>query len=408
MAAKFDVNEIREQFPILKQKIYGQPLVYLDNAATTQKPENVIKTITGYYERLNANIHRGVHFLSQRSTDAYETARRKLRLFLNAAQDEEIIFLRGATEAVNLVAQTWAKANVQPGESILISEMEHHSNIVPWQLLAQQTGILLKIIPITDQGEIDLDAYKKMLSDGVKLVSVVHMANSLGTINPVKEMANLAHDAGALIMVDGAQAAAHIPVDVQDIDCDFYAVSGHKMFAPTGVGALYGKREILDKMPPYHGGGDMILNVTFDKTEFNDVPMKFEAGTPNISGALGLSAAISWISQYSWDDILRHEHDLLQYGTAALSEVPGVTIIGNAREKGAVLSFSLKGIHPHDIGTILDQEGVAVRTGHHCTQPVMRRFNVPATTRASMVLYNTRAEIDALVKALHKVRKVFT
>jgi cysteine desulfurase / selenocysteine lyase len=407
MAAKFDLNEIREQFPILKQKIYGHPLVYLDNAATTQKPQNVINTITGYYERLNANIHRGVHFLSQRSTDAYETARRKLRLFINAAQDEEIIFLRGATEAVNLVAQTWARANVKPGETILISEMEHHSNIVPWQLLAQQTGILLKIIPITDDGEMDMEAYRKLLSDGVKLVSVVHMANSLGTINPVKEMAKMAHDAGALIMVDGAQAAAHIPVDVQDIDCDFYAVSGHKMFAPTGIGALYGKREILNEMPPYHGGGDMILNVTFDKTEYNDVPMKFEAGTPNISGALGLSAAISWIAQYSWDDILRHEHDLLQYGTEALLEVPGVSIIGNAKAKGAVLSFSLKGIHPHDIGTILDQEGVAVRTGHHCTQPVMRRFGLPATTRASMVLYNTRAEIDALVKALHKVRKVF-
>ncbi|HDR05806.1 MAG TPA: cysteine desulfurase, partial [Candidatus Marinimicrobia bacterium] len=383
------------------------PLVYLDNAATTQKPQNVINTITGYYERLNANIHRGVHFLSQRSTDAYETARRKLRLFINATQDEEIIFLRGATEAVNLLAQTWAKANVKPGETILISEMEHHSNIVPWQLLAQQTGILLKIIPITDDGEIDMDAYQKLLAEGVKLVSVVHMANSLGTINPVKEMTKMAHNAGALIMVDGAQAAAHIPVDVQDIDCDFYAVSGHKMFAPTGIGALYGKRDILDKMPPYHGGGDMILNVTFDKTEFNDVPMKFEAGTPNISGALGLSAAISWISQYSWDDILRHEHDLLQYGTEALSEAPGVSIIGNAKEKGAIISFSLKGIHPHDIGTILDQEGVAVRTGHHCTQPVMRRFGLPATTRASMALYNTRGEIDALVKALHKVRKVF-
>lgn len=408
MANEFNVEVIRSEFPILSQKVNGHPLVYLDNAATTQKPKAVIRSITGYYERLNANVHRGVHFLSQRSTDAYETSRRKVRLFLNASMDEEIIFLRGATEAVNLVAQTYAKTNLKPGDEILISEMEHHSNIVPWQLLSEQTGIILKVIPITDLGEIDLDVYRTMLTEKVKLVSVVHMSNSLGTVNPVKQMGEMAHQNGAVIFVDGAQATAHIPVDVQDLNCDFYGLSGHKMFAPTGIGALYGKKAILDAMPPYHGGGDMILNVNFEKTEYNVVPAKFEAGTPNISGSIGLGTAISWISGYSWEDILAHEEKLLHYATDALSNVNGVTIMGQSVHKGAVVSFSVKGIHPHDIGTILDQEGVAVRTGHHCTQPVMRHYGVPATTRASFVMYNTTDEIDELIKALHKAIKVFS
>jgi cysteine desulfurase / selenocysteine lyase len=402
-----DVAAIRQAFPILSESAHGQPLVYLDNAATTQKPREVIDAIVRYYERSNANVHRGVHVLSQRATDAYEESRAKIRRFLNAAEDREIVLVRGCTEGINLIANTFGKMRVGEGDEIVISEIEHHSNIVPWQMLAEERGAKLRIIPVNDDGELDLDAYREMLTERTKLVSVVYVSNSLGTINPVREMISTAHERGIPVVVDGAQAMPHMRVDVRELDCDFFVFSGHKMFGPTGIGAFYGKAEHLEAMPPWQGGGDMILSVTFEKSTWNEIPFKFEAGTPNIAGAIGLGAAIDFLDRIGLDAIAAYEKDLLEYGTRRLQEIDGLRLIGTAREKASVLSFILEGIHPHDIGTIVDREGVAIRTGHHCTQPVMKRFGVPATARASLALYNTREEIDRLIDALLRVRTIF-
>ncbi len=403
----FNVQRIREDFPILKQKVHDKPLVYLDNAATSQKPQHVIDAIDRFYTEDCSNIHRGVHALSERSTETYEQARVKLQRYINAASEQEIIYVRGTTEAINLVAQTFGRTRVQAGDEIVISAMEHHSNIVPWQLLCQQTGARLRVIPINDQGELLLDEYEKLLNPKTRLVSVVHVSNALGTINPVRHIIDLAHRRNVPVLLDGAQAVQHLKVDVQALDCDFYAFSGHKIYGPTGIGILYGKADLLDAMPPYQGGGDMISSVTFEKTTYNNLPYKFEAGTPNIAGAIGLGAAIEYVSEVGLDAVAAYEHDLLSYATEAVSQVPGLRIIGTAKEKTSVLSFTLGSIHPHDIGTILDQEGIAVRTGHHCAQPVMDRFGVPATVRASLAFYNTKEEIDALIAALHKVTEVF-
>jgi cysteine desulfurase / selenocysteine lyase len=408
VARAFDVEKIREDFPILKQKIHGKPLVYLDNAATAQKPQVVIDAIRKFYEVDNANIHRGVHELSQRSTAAYEKVRTKVRRLLHAKSDKEIIFLRGTTEAINLVTQSWGRRNIKAGDEIIIAGLEHHSNIVPWQMLCEEKGAKLRVIPIDDRGDLILDEYAKLLGPRTRMVAVGHVSNALGTINPVGEIIRMAHQAGALALVDGAQAVPHMKVDVQALDADFYAFSGHKLFGPTGIGALYGKEKILDAMPPYMGGGDMIRVVTFEKTTYNDLPYKFEAGTPDIAGGIGLGAAIDYVNHIGMDQIAAYEHELLVYSTQALSQIPGLKIIGNAREKAAVLSFVMEGIHPHDIGTVLDRQGIAVRTGHHCAQPVMDRYQIPATTRASLAFYNTTAEIDALVAGLHKVKEVFS
>lgn len=404
---KLDVNRVREDFPILSQMVHGHPLAYLDNAATTQKPQAVIDAIVRYYALDNANIHRGVHLLSERSTRQYEDARSALQRFLNARSPQEIIFVRGCTEAINLVADSWGRANIKAGDEIVISAMEHHSNIVPWQLLRQRTGATLKVAPIDDNGELLMDEYVKLLGPRTKMVSVVHMSNALGTVNPVKEIARLARQVGAAVLIDGAQAVSHIPVDVQDLDCDFYAMSGHKIYGPTGVGVLYGKKAVLDAMPPYQGGGDMISSVTFEETTYNALPYKFEAGTPNIEGGIVLATAIDYVLKLGLDAIAEHEKELLEYATARLREVPGVTIFGNAREKASIISFTLAGVHPHDVGTILDQEGVAIRTGHHCVQPVMKRFGIPATARASLGCYNTHEDIDAMISALYKVIELF-
>ncbi len=402
-----DPAVVREDFPILREIVRGHPLVYLDNAATTQKPQAVIDAISHFYTTSNSNVHRGVHLLSQRATDAYEGAREKVRRILNAGEDREIIFVRGATEGINLVANTFARSRVSEGDEILISAIEHHSNIVPWQMLAGETGAHLRVIPVSDQGELKLDEYRKLLTERTKLVSIVHVSNSLGTINPVRDMIRMAHERGIPVMVDGAQAMPHLAVDVRELDCDFYVFSGHKMFGPTGIGAVYGKAEHLEAMPPWQGGGDMIASVTFEKTVYNEIPFKFEAGTPNIADAVGLGAAIDYLLGVGLDRIEAHEHDLLGYATETLRGIPGLRIIGEAERKSAVISFVLEGIHPHDIGTIVDQEGVAIRTGHHCTQPVMQRFGVPATARASFALYNTREEVDALAAALQKVKELF-
>ncbi len=403
----FDVQRIRADFPILAEKVNGKPLVYLDNAATSQKPRPVLDALDRYYEHYNSNVHRGLHRLSELATNAYEQARVKAQRFINAADAREVIFVRGTTEAINLVAQAHGRSTLKPGDEIIISALEHHSNIVPWQLLCQQTGAKLRVIPINDRGELILDEYRKLLSPRTKIVSVAHVSNSLGTINPIKEIVKLAHQYGAVVVVDGAQAAPHLKIDVRDLDCDFYAFSGHKMFGPTGIGVLYGKHKVLDSMPPWQGGGEMIRSVTFEETTFNEVPHKFEAGTPDIAGAIGLAAAIDYINSVGLGAIGEYEHQLLEYGTNALSAVPGLRMIGTAANKAAVLSFVLEGIHPHDIGTILDHEGIAIRSGHHCAQPVMDRFEVPATARASLAFYNTREEIDALVDGLKKVRGVF-
>lgn len=403
----FDVWRIRQDFPILKQRVHGKPLVYLDNAATSQKPQRVIDAVCQFYAEDCSNIHRGVHALSERSTQTYEQARVKVQRYINAASEREIIFVRGTTEGINLVAQTFGRSRVQPGDEIVISAMEHHSNIVPWQLLCQQTGARLRVIPMNDDGELLLDEYEKLLSDRTKLVSVVHVSNALGTINPIRHMIALAHERNIPIVIDGAQAVQHLKVDVQELDCDFYTFSGHKLYGPTGIGVLYGKAHLLDAMPPYQGGGDMIRSVTFEQTTYNDLPYKFEAGTPNIAGAIGLGAAIQYVNEIGLEAIAAYEHELLVYATEVVSNIPGLRIIGTARQKTSVLSFTLAGVHPHDIGTILDQEGIAIRTGHHCAQPVMDRFGVPATARASLAFYNTKEEIDALVAALHKVREVF-
>jgi cysteine desulfurase/selenocysteine lyase len=407
LAEGLDVDKIRADFPILKQKIHGKPLVYLDNGATSQKPQVVIDTLNHYYAAENSNIHRGVHFLSEQATAAYEAARRKIKLFVNARSEQEIIFVRGTTEAINLVAQSYGRTFLKPGDEIIVSAMEHHSNIVPWQILCEQIGARLRVIPINHDGELVLDEYGRLLNEKTKLVSVTHVSNALGTIVPVKEMVRLAHERQVPVLVDGAQAAPHLKVDVQDLGCDFYAFSGHKLFGPTGVGILYGRSELLEAMPPYQGGGDMISLVTFEKTHYNVLPYKFEAGTPHIAGGIGLGAAIDYLKGLDWQQVAAHEHGLLTYATAALSDIDGLRIIGTANAKVGVVSFVFDHVHAHDVGTILDQEGVAVRAGHHCAMPVMQRFGVPATTRASFALYNTRQEIDILVRGIQRALKVF-
>jgi cysteine desulfurase / selenocysteine lyase len=397
----------RENFPVLDQRVHGKPLVYLDNAATTQKPQMVLDAMNQFYQVDNSNIHRGVHELSERSTRHYEEARAKIQRFLNAADWREIIFVRGATEGINLVAYTYGRRHIGAGDEIVISAMEHHSNIVPWQILCEEKQAILRIAPINQRGELLMDEFEKLLGPRTKLVSVVHVSNALGTVNPVAEIARMAHRHGAPVFIDGAQAVAHMKVDVQALDCDFYALSGHKMFGPTGIGVLYGKAALLNKMPPYQGGGDMISSVTFAKTTYNELPYKFEAGTPNIAGTIGLGAAVDYINGIGLDRIQSYEHQLLDYGTAQLERIPGLRLIGTAPEKASVLSFVLEGVHPHDVGTILDREGVAVRTGHHCAQPVLEWFGVPATTRASLAFYNTKQDIDALVAGIYKVKEIF-
>jgi cysteine desulfurase/selenocysteine lyase len=406
--ATFDVGRIRRDFPILNERVHGKPLVYLDNAATAQKPQSVIDAMVRSLSEENANIHRGVHALSERATKSFEDARAKVRRFINAADVREIVFVRGTTEAINLVAQTYGRTRIGSEDEILISALEHHSNIVPWQMLAEQVGARLRVIPMTDAGELRMDQYEPLLTPRTRLVSVVHVSNSLGTINPVREIVATAHARGIPVLLDGAQAVPHLKVDVRALDCDFYAFSGHKMFGPTGIGVLYGKRALLESMPPYQGGGDMISSVTFEKSEYNVVPYKFEAGTPNITGAVGLGAAIDYLEGLDWPAVEAYEHELLTYGTERLAALAGVRILGTAATKASVLSFVMEHVHPHDIGTILDQEGVAIRTGHHCTQPVMQRLGVPATARASLAFYNTRDEIDTLVTALGKVQEIFT
>ncbi|MDE3178506.1 MAG: cysteine desulfurase [Acidobacteriota bacterium] len=405
--ASFDVHAVRADFPALHQNVHGKPLVYLDSAATSQKPEVVLDALRDFYARDCSNIHRGVHALSERSTLAYEAAREKVRAFLNAATPREIVYVRGATEAINLVAYTYGRQNVKAGDEIVITAMEHHSDIVPWQILCEEKGAKLRVAPINDAGELDTGEFEKLLNPRVKLVCAAHVSNALGTVNPVKDVVRTSHAAGIPVLVDGAQAAPHMRVDVRDLDCDFYAFSGHKVFGPTGIGILYGKERLLDSMPPFQGGGDMISSVTFEKTIYNVLPYKFEAGTPHIAGAIGLGAAIDYVNELGMDQIEQYERGLLKYGTEALEDIDGLKLIGTAKEKAGVLSFVLDGIHPHDAGTILDQEGIAVRTGHHCAQPVMDRFGIPATTRASLALYNTREEIDALARGIARVKEIF-
>jgi cysteine desulfurase / selenocysteine lyase len=404
--AALDVERIRADFPILQQRIRGKPLVYLDNAATSQKPQVVIDSVSRYYLEENANIHRGVHYLSERATRAYEGARGRVQRFLNAADSREIIYTRGTTEGINLVASSYGR-RFKPGDEILISWMEHHSNIVPWQLLCEQTGAALRVVPINDDGELLMEEYARLLGPRTRLVAMGHVSNALGTINPVREITAMAHRAGAVVLLDGAQAVPHLPVDVRELDCDFYAFSGHKVYGPTGIGILYGKAELLEAMPPYQGGGDMISSVTFEKTLYNELPHKFEAGTPDIAGAVGLGAALEYVDEIGRERIADYEADLLTYATEAVAAIPQVRLIGTAHHKASVLSFDLEGAHPHDVGTILDREGIAIRTGNHCAQPAMERFGVPATARASFAMYNTRQEVDALVAGLQKVIEVF-
>ncbi|HET6383044.1 MAG TPA: cysteine desulfurase [Armatimonadota bacterium] len=409
-AGAFDVDKVRQDFPILGETIRGKPLVYLDNAATTQKPWPVINAMTRFYCADCSNIHRGVHLLSQRATEMYEAAREKAQRFINAAHSREVIFVRGATEGINLVAQSFGRTNVSAGDEVLITAMEHHSNIVPWQMLCEEKGARLRVAPINDRGELLLDEFEDLLTPRTRLVALAHISNVLGTINPVREVVAMAHQKGIPVLVDGAQATPHLKIDVQDLDCDFYVLSGHKMYGPTGVGILYGKTALLKAMPPYQGGGDMILSVTFEKTKYNDLPYKFEAGTPNIAAGIGLGAAIDYLNSAGLDRVAAYEHGLLSYGTEKLLEIPDLRIIGMAREKASVLSFMLEGeapIHPHDIGTVLDQDGIAIRTGHHCAQPLMQRLGIPATARASLGMYNTRQEIDALAEGLKKVKEMF-
>ena len=405
---ELDVARVREDFPILKQQVNGKPLVYLDNAATSQKPQVVIETLDRYYQLDNSNVHRGVHTLSQRATQEFEETRSKARRLLNASEDHEIIFVRGTTEGINLVAQSYGRQNVGAGDEIIISAMEHHSNIVPWQMLCQEKGAHLRVIPMNDSGELLMDEYEKILGPRTKLVSVVHMSNSLGTINPIEQIIEMAHSYGAPVLVDGAQSTPHMPIDVRQLNCDFFTFSGHKIFGPTGVGVLYGKADLLESMPPYQGGGDMIKSVTFEKTTYNSLPYKFEAGTPNIAGVIGLGAALDYVADIGHDRISAYEQELLEYGTRRLSSIGDLRMIGTARSKAGILSFVLGDIHPHDIGTILDNEGIAIRTGHHCTQPVMDRFGIPATARASLAFYNTKEEIDALVAGIDKVLEIFS
>ena len=408
VAAKsgFDVSKIRKDFPILGRRIHGKPLVYLDNAATSQKPQAVIDAIIRYYTDENSNIHRGVHYLSDRATQAYEATRTKVQRFLHAERREEILFVRGTTEGINLVASSFSRKFIRAGDEIIISGMEHHSNIVPWQIVCEERGAKLRVIPIDDNGDIILDAYASMLNNRTKIVALAHVSNSLGTVNPVKLMVEMAHRQGVQVLVDGAQAIPHMRIDVRDLDCDFYVFSGHKAFGPTGIGIVYGKVSLLNVMPPFQSGGDMIKSVTFEKTIYNDLPYKFEAGTPNIASGIALGATIDYLNGLDMSAVASYEHDVLQYASESLLKIDGLRIIGTAKEKASVISFVLEEIHPHDVGTILDGEGIAVRTGHHCAQPVMQRFGVPATTRASFALYNTKEEVNALVAGIRKVQRV--
>jgi len=403
----FDLGRVRADFPILEQRVHGKSLVYLDNAATSQKPRAVIETISRYYEETNSNVHRAVHHLSEQATNEYEAARKTAKEFLNAADWKEIIFVRGTTEGINLVAQSYGRASVNAGDEVLITVMEHHSNIVPWQILCSERGATLRAAPINDAGELDMDAFSRLLGPKTKLVAVTHVSNALGTINPVQRIVEMAHSWNVPVLVDGAQAVPHLKADVQALDCDFYTFSGHKVYGPTGIGILYGKAALLEKMPPYQGGGDMIMSVTLEKTVYNRLPYKFEAGTPDIAGVIGLGAALEYVSSLGIENVGPHESALLAYATRAVSAIPDLRVIGTAKEKAGVLSFTLGNIHPHDIGTILDQEGIAIRTGHHCSQPVMQHFGVEATARASFALYNTKEEVDRLVRGIERVREVF-
>ena len=404
----FEIAQVRQDFPALSLRVHGKPLVYLDNAASTQKPEAVLDAADRCYREYYSNVHRGVHFLSQQATNAYEEARRKVQGFLGAAREEEIVFVRGATEGINLVAATFGRSRVKAGDEVLITEMEHHSNIVPWQMLCDAVGATLKVAPIDDRGEVILEEYEKLLSERTRLVAMVYISNALGTINPVARMIEMAHARGVPVLVDGAQAAPHVNVDVQALDCDFFVFSGHKMFGPTGIGALYGRWDLLSSMPPYQGGGEMIRSVTFAKTEYADPPARFEAGTPNIVGAIAMGAAVDYLQGIGLEAIGRYESGLLDYATEALSAVPGVRLVGTATHRASVVSFVIDGVHPHDVGTILDREGIAVRAGHHCAQPVMDHFGLPATVRASLALYNTRQEIDQLVNGVARVQEIFS
>lgn len=405
--AAFDPTRVRADFPILARPVRGKPLVYLDSAASTQKPRVVIDTLAGFYGEDYSNVHRGVHFLSQRATDQYEAARGTVRDFLNAERDEEIIFVRGTTEAINLVAQTYGRANFGPGDEIIVSAIEHHANIVPWQMLCEQTGAVLRVIPMNERGELRLEEFESMLGPRSKFVSVVHVSNALGTVNPVETIIEIAHRHGVPVLVDGAQSVQHLPIDVRALDADFFTFSGHKIYGPTGIGVLYGKKALLDAMPPYQGGGDMILSVSFERTVYNEVPFRFEAGTPNIAGAIGLAAALRYFRGFDVDAVASHEQALLRYATERLQAIDALRIIGTAEEKASVLSFTLCAVHPHDIGTILDQHGIAVRAGHHCAQPVMQFFGIPATARASFAMYNTTEDVDALVHGIEGVLEVF-
>jgi cysteine desulfurase/selenocysteine lyase len=406
-STEFDLVALRKDFPALHQKVHGKPLVYLDNAATTQKPKVVIEALSRFYKVDCSNVHRAVHALSDRATKAYEGARTIVKQFINAQSEREIIFVRGATEAINLVMNSFARPRAKTGDEILISALEHHSNIVPWQLLAEQTGARLVVAPINDAGELILDEFERLLGPRTMLVAVAHISNALGTVMPVREIVQMAHARGVPVLVDGAQAVAHVRVDLRELDCDFYVFSGHKVFGPTGIGVLYGRESLLEQMPPYQGGGDMIRSVTFEKTTYNELPYRFEAGTPHIAGAIGLGAALEYVSKVGIDRAATHERELLVYGTDVLGAIPGLRLIGTAREKVGVFSFVLDGVHPHDVGTVLDRDGIAVRTGHHCAQPVMERFGVPATTRASLAFYNSKSELDALANGIRRVQKLF-
>ena len=403
----FDVARVREDFPVLAERVHGKPLAYLDNAATAQKPQAVLHRLARYYETENSNIHRGVHRLSEKATQAYEDARGTLRRFVNAAEDREIVFVRGATEAINLVARCYGGARLQPGDEVVVSAMEHHSNIVPWQIVCRETGARLRVVPIDDRGDMVLDEYHRLLGPRTRMVALPHVSNALGTVNPVRELVRAAHGVGAPVLIDGAQGAPHAVVDVQDLDCDFYAFSGHKLYGPTGVGVLYGKADLLEAMPPYQGGGDMILSVSFEKTEYNVLPYKFEAGTPHIAGVVGLGAAVDYLDALGLDAVAAHEDRLLTYAVERLTRTPGVRFIGTPKRRASLVSFVFDGVHAHDVGTILDREGVAVRTGHHCAMPVMERYGVPATVRASFGCYNTETEVDALADGLEKAGRIF-
>ena len=404
----FDVSTIRESFPILNREVNNKLLVYLDNAATAQKPQSVIDALSNYYTNYNANIHRGIHTLAEEATAAYEATRVAVQEFIHAASAEEIIFTRGTTEGINLVAYTYGRQNIHAGDEIIISGMEHHSNIVPWQILCGEKKAILKIIPVTDDGELDMDVYKNLLSSKTKLVSIVHVSNALGTVNPVKEIIDAAHDVGAVVLIDGAQSSVHLDIDVQKMNCDFFAFSGHKVYGPTGVGVLYGKKEILESMPVFMGGGEMIKEVTFEKTTYNNLPYKYEAGTPNIADTIALKTALDFITETGKNIVRKHENELLKYATAQMEAIPGLRIIGKAKEKVSLVSFVIKDIHPQDIGVLLDNQGIAVRTGHHCTQPLMTRFGIPGTVRASFAMYNTKEEVDRLVAGLHKAIKMLS